>query len=153
MVINSMKRLMVTSLLAGTIALGSMISSAHAAIIQVVIPGGAPAIEFQSTPRWVTVPGARGVYVVRDDMRPNQDIFRYNNRYYVYSGGNWYRSSRLNGRYVVVNERNLPVRFYDVPQDRWRAYPAGWQNKHHKNKLYKNKDYKNKDYRGNGSKK
>lgn len=147
MKINSIKRLAVASLLAGTIALGSMPSSANAAIIQVVIPGGAPAMEFQSTPRWVTVPGARGVYVVRDDMRPNQDFFRYNGRYYVYSGGNWYRSSRLNGRYVVVNERNLPVQFYDVPQAHWRAYPAGWEGKHPKmNKMNK----MNKANHGNG---
>lgn len=141
MKINTMKRLAVASLLAGTVALGSMVSSANAALIQVVIPGGAPAMEFQSTPRWVAVPGARGVYVVRDDMRPNQDIFRYNKRYYVYSGGNWYRSNRLNGRYVVVNERYLPVQFYEVPQAHWRAYPAGWENKHHN---------KNKAHRGNG---
>lgn len=146
---NPMKRVVAT-LLAGTVALGSMAPAAHAAIIQVVIPGGSPAMEFQSTPSWVTVPGARGVYVVRDDMRPSQDIFRYNNRYYVYSGGNWYRSNRLNGRYVVVNERNLPVQFYDVPQDRWRAYPASWQGKHkHKDKDSKHNHSSNNN-KGNG---
>jgi hypothetical protein len=126
------------ALLAGTVALGSATTSANArtqyrgdrtSSYRVTVPGGV-FLDFQNNPRWVPVAGTRGVYVVRDDQRPNQDFFRYNNKYYVYANGSWYRANRWNGHYVAVNERNLPPRFHDVPQQHWRAYPPAWQQNH-----------------------
>jgi hypothetical protein len=112
------------ALLAGTFAFGANAAQA-ATTYHVTLPGGT-GFDFRSQPRWVTVPEARGVYVVRDDMRPDRDYFRYRGSYYVYSNGTWYRANRWNGRYTVVSERRLPRVFYSVRQDRWRAYPNGW---------------------------
>lgn len=125
-------RSLLTALLAGIIALGSMTTVASAknnkkTTYRVTVPGGTQ-LDFRSRPMWITVPGTQ-VYVVRDDMRPNRDFFRYKNRYYVYSNGTWYRSNQWDGRYVAVKERNLPAQFRQVPQEHWRAYPVGWQNR------------------------
>lgn len=67
------------------------------------------------------------VYVVRDDMRPRHEFFRYDRHYYVYSHGTWYRANRWNGRYFVVRERDLPRRFWQVPRNHWRSYPRSWR--------------------------
>jgi hypothetical protein len=95
---------------------------------QVTVPGGA-SFSFQSAPTWVAVPEAHGVYVVRDDLRPTTDYFRYQNSYYVYSNGSWYRANTWNGHYVTVAQSSVPRAFYNVKQARWRAYPPGWQKK------------------------
>lgn len=121
----NLKRTFKSALLAGTLVLSATAAQA-ATTYQVTLPGGA-GFTFQRQPRWVTVPEARGVYVVRDDQRPDRDYFRYRGAYYVYSDGNWYRANRWNGRYTLVTETRVPHAFYSVRQDRWRAYPPGWQ--------------------------
>jgi hypothetical protein len=127
--LNSIKRSLLVALAAGSVTFGAMTagtSGAGAATsYRVSVPGGVN-FEFQSSPRWVAVPGTR-VYRIRDDMRPNEDFYRYGNSYYVYSGGSWYRANRWNGRYVLVNERNLPAQFYDIPENNWRSYPVSWR--------------------------
>jgi hypothetical protein len=125
---NTMKRLLLTALLAGSVALGTLATDASARTNMRVIIGDS-GFELNSSPRWVTVPDARGVYVLRNDMRPNQDFFRHGNRYYVYSNGTWYRSTRWNGRYVIVRERDLPRVFWNVPRAHWRSYPTSWNNR------------------------
>jgi hypothetical protein len=125
---NLIKRSVLTALLAGTMVVGATAPAANAAVdvgLRVSVPGAE--IAFRTTPRWVEVPGTR-VYRVRDDMRPRQDFFRYDNHYYVYSHGSWYRANRWNGRYVVVRERDLPRNFRQVPRNHWRAYPGNWRN-------------------------
>ena len=125
---NHVKRSILTALVAGTLASGALATSAEAAVdarLRVSIPGAE--IAFRTTPRWVAVPGTH-VYVVRDDMRPRQDFFRYGKWYYVYDHGNWYRAKRWNGRYAYVRERDLPRQFWSVPRNRWRSYPRSWRN-------------------------
>jgi len=127
--LNSIKRYLLVALAAGSVTLGAMTTgttgASAATSFRVAFPGGG--FELQSAPRWVAVPGTR-VYRVRDDMRPNDDFYRFGNYYYVYSGSNWYRATRWNGRYVMVSERSLPPQFWDIPQDNWRSYPPGWRN-------------------------
>ncbi|MEO6462034.1 MAG: hypothetical protein ABIP29_03075, partial [Candidatus Eisenbacteria bacterium] len=84
---NLIKRSVLTALLAGTMAVGATAPGAEAAVdvgLRVSVPGAE--IAFRRTPRWVEVPGTR-VYVIHDEMRPGQDFFRYDNRYYVYNHG------------------------------------------------------------------
>ena len=102
---HTIRRTLLAALVAGTVATGA---AQAATSYQVTVPGGV-VFEFQKTPTWVTVPEAQGVYVVRDDMRPSSDYFRYQNNYYVYSGGQWYRASSWNGRYVLVSESGRSV--------------------------------------------
>ncbi len=124
---NRIKLTIFGALVAGTLAAsGALATDANAAIdarVRVSIPGGE--IAFRTTPRWVVVPGTQ-VYVVREDMRPRQDFFRYKGWYYVYDHGNWYRSHRWNGRYVFVRQRDVPRQFWSVPRTRWRN---GWNDR------------------------
>src|SRR5678815_6123663 len=47
-----------------------------------------------SAPHWTSVSGTQ-VQVIRQDERPDYDMFRYNNRYYVYRDSRWYQSCLL----------------------------------------------------------
>lgn len=124
------KRAALAIAVAGVLAAATLISSAEAAEaaidarLRVSVPGAE--IAFRTTPRWVVVPGT-DVYIVRHDMRPAQDFFRYRKWYYVHHRGAWYRSKSWNGRYVYVRERDLPRAFRDVPRHHWRTYPRGWR--------------------------
>jgi hypothetical protein len=122
---KTIRRTLLAVLFAGTMSYGA---AQAATAYQVTVPGGV-SFQFQSAPSWVAVPEAQGVYVVRDDLRPSTDYFRYQNSYYVYSGGTWYRANTWNGRYVLVSDTSVPRAFYSVKQTRWRAYPPGWQKK------------------------
>jgi hypothetical protein len=137
----SIRRSAILALIVATVAVGATTTVARAqetvSTYRVTVPGGTQ-FDFQSNPKWVMVPGTR-VAMVRDDMRPNQDFFRYNNRYYVQSNGTWYRSNRWNGRYTAVNERSLPAQFRQVPQQHWRAYPPGWQKQQMKQQQRRNR--------------
>lgn len=83
-------------------------------------------LSFGTTPRWETVPGTR-VYVVDDADRPDYDVFRYNNSYYVYRNSQWYSSNDWRGDFRVIDETQVPVDFQSVPQNYWRSYPSRWQ--------------------------
>ena len=122
---NTIRRTLLAVLFAGTMSYGA---AQAATTYQVTVPGGV-SFQMQQNPTWVTVPEAQGVYVVRDDIRPSTDFFRYQNNYYVYSGGSWYQANTWNGRYVLVSDTSVPRAFYSVKQTRWRAYPPGWQKK------------------------
>ena len=119
----AIRRTLLAALLAGTMSAGA---AQAVTSYQVTVPGGV-SFEFQKAPTWVAVPGAQGVYVVRDDIRPSTDYFRYQNSYYVYSNGTWYRANSWNGHYVTVAPSSVPHAFYSVKQEHWRAYPPGWQ--------------------------
>lgn len=126
---NLLKRSVLTALLAGSLVAGAVATSteANAAIdgrLRVSLPHAD--ITFRTAPRWVEVPGT-DVYVVHERMRPRQDFFRHGRYFYVYDHGNWYRSRNWNGRYIVVRERDLPRRFWQVPRNHWRSYPRGWR--------------------------
>ena len=111
----------------GTLAAAALATNAEAAVdarLRVSLPNAD--ITFRTTPRWVAVPGS-DVYVVRHEMRPAQDFFRYKKWYYVYDHGTWYRAKKWNGRYVVVRERDLPRAFWGVRRSYWRSYPRHWR--------------------------
>src|SRR5678815_5297815 len=82
-------------------------------------------INFGSAPHWTSVSGTQ-VQVIRQDERPEYDMFRYNNRYYVYRDNRWYQSDQWRGSFNYVDERSVPVEFSRVPRDYWRSYPAEW---------------------------
>ncbi len=84
-----------------------------------------PTITFTTEPPVVAVPNSR-VYVVRQDVRPDYDMFRYGNNWYVYDNGYWYRATDWNGTYTVVNQRSVPMAFRTVPRTEWRSYPTTW---------------------------
>lgn len=125
---SSLRKALYVAAAVAALALVAMPQGANAKTSRVTyrvdVPGGT-VMKFDNSPRWVAVPGTR-VYMVKQDMRPDHDYFKYGNRYYVYSNGQWYRASRWNGRYVAVDERQLPAQFYKVPQTEWRTYPNGW---------------------------
>lgn len=90
----------------------------------------APRILFKSAPHWEAVPGTK-VYWVRADERPAYDLFRSGALFYLFDQGFWYRSSRQDRGYVVIDERYVPVAISGVPSKHWRSYPKGWMNPKH----------------------
>jgi len=82
-------------------------------------------VEFGTTPHWTTVSGTR-VQVVRDDERPNYDIFRVNGRYYVYNSGDWYVSDMPSGTFSYMEPRFVPSDLRRVPSQYWYSYPSDW---------------------------
>lgn len=65
-----------------------------------------------------------GVYVV-DPGSYDCDMFQYDGRWYIYSAGFWYRSSRYDGPYVAIEYRSVPSRIIRVPEKYWRNHPHG----------------------------
>lgn len=84
-----------------------------------------PEIYFRRNPRWVAVPGTR-VMVVRGSNRPSQDLFRLGGSFYLEVNGYWYHSTNLNGPYVAMDARRVPLEFASVPRGYWRSYPENW---------------------------
>ena len=84
-----------------------------------------PQIYFRENPHWVKVAGT-GVMVVREDERPNVDLFYQGGNYYVYDSGFWYRSDGWNGPYAAVDARNVPRALRAVPRSQWISYPSSW---------------------------
>lgn len=76
-------------------------------------------------PQWEWVRGTR-VMVIRAEDRPDYDMFRYNNSYYVYHDGSWYRSNHWRGEFRVMNARSVPTVFKQVPREYWVSYPTTW---------------------------
>ena len=129
---HMLKKTLVLASLAGMVVLTATAPASATTVTKttkttynVKLPSG-NLITFKSTPKWVAVPEARGVYVVHTDMRPSDDFFRYNNRYYVYSGGTWYSAKQWNGTYTVIDENGVPHVFRTVHREHWRVYPTGW---------------------------
>lgn len=83
-------------------------------------------VRFGTRPHWESVHGTR-VRVVRDQDRPDYDVFRYGGWYYAYDNDHWYRSRRADGDYRAMDDRNVPRDFHRVPRDQWRNYPSTWQ--------------------------
>jgi len=86
-----------------------------------------PEVYFQYAPHWQNVRGTR-VYTLRDQDRPDYDMFRYNNTYYIYNDGYWYRADRWNGPFVAVDFASVPSDFRTVPREDWVNYPTNWAN-------------------------
>lgn len=84
-----------------------------------------PRVVFHRSPHMVIVPGTT-VYTVRQDERPDYDVFRVGNSYYAYDNGYWYRSSGWRGPFMSVRVTSVPQSLHYVPRDMWTSYPSNW---------------------------
>jgi hypothetical protein len=84
-------------------------------------------VRFGTTPRWDRAPAGMSVRQIREQDRPDYDMFRYGGSYYAYHDNQWYRSRRGQGDYRWINERQVPQQFHQVPPEHWRNYPSGWR--------------------------
>ncbi len=71
-----------------------------------------PDLGFYDEPNVVAVPGRAGVYYVQDS---NNDVYRYNNMWYMNYNGDWYRAGSYNGPWLFVGYRSVPRDVYSVP--------------------------------------
>lgn len=110
------KKAMLVAVLAAGAVLGAATAHAQSATFRV---------EFGTSPHWTTIGGTR-VQIVRDDERPNYDIFRVNGRYYVYNTGDWYVSDVPNGTFSYMEPRFVPTDLRSVPRQYWYSYPSDW---------------------------
>jgi hypothetical protein len=76
-------------------------------------------------PHWMKVRGTK-VMVIRDQDRPDYDMFRFGRDYYVCSSGHWYRSTNWRGSFRPIDGAVLPGDFRKVPREYWRTFPSGW---------------------------
>jgi hypothetical protein len=106
---------------------------------------GSLQITFGSTPRWTSMRGTR-VMRIRDRERPDYDMFRYGNVYYIYRDDHWYSSRRVRGSYRMVEDRYVPMQVSGVPREHWRAYPNGWMERNNRHRGDDNNG--NRRYRG-----
>jgi len=84
-----------------------------------------PTVSFRNAPTWVKVPGT-SVSVIQQDQRSTYDMFAFDNQFYIYNQGYWYRSDMANGPYVSVELNAVPPEFKAVPRASWISYPANW---------------------------
>jgi hypothetical protein len=84
-----------------------------------------PTVTFSVLPSWELVKGTH-VSVLRDDQRQPFDMFAFENQYYLYNKGYWYRAAQVNGPYLSVEPNELPAEFLNVPRERWVSYPDAW---------------------------
>ena len=114
-----------------------------------------PEVYFQYAPHWQNVRGTQ-VYTLRDQDRPDYDMFRYSNSYYIYNDGYWYRADRWNGPFVAIDYASVPNDFRAIPREEWVSYPTNWANGYNNgtddryNNGYNNNGYGNNGYYNNG---
>jgi hypothetical protein len=85
-------------------------------------------VNFGTAPHWSGVRGTH-VQMMRQTERPKYDMFRYGRTYYAYNNNQWYRSNRMNGGYVYMNDRDVPREVSRVPRAHWQNYPSGWNDR------------------------
>jgi hypothetical protein len=90
-----------------------------------------PPIYYREDPEWRYLPDY-DVYVLADESH-DYDMFRLGGTFYVYNSGYWYSSSNVRGPFVVVEERRVPKRVFQVDerQYHWRHHPMAWGNPDH----------------------
>lgn len=104
-----------------------------------------PRVEFRTQPRWQMVSGTN-VYMVRAEDRPGFDMFRYNDSFYIYDNGHWFKASRWNGNYQRIDRGHVPMAIARVPEAEWRSYPHDWswsRSSHDDGNRYSNEGYSN----------
>ena len=126
------------TLLISMLALSMSVALAASLHAQV---SGSIQIRFGTEPRWVPIGGTR-VYIVRDEA-VDYDMFRFNNRYYVYRDDRWYWSNQWRGSFVLVEENAVPEELYQVPREHWRHYPSHWEDRYGD----RDHDYRDRDNR------
>jgi hypothetical protein len=83
-------------------------------------------ISFGTAPHWVAVRGTH-VKEIREGERPDYDMFCTGGKYYVYQNDHWYMSRHSKGRFMAVDDRNVPRELSRVPREHWHKYPPGWE--------------------------
>ena len=78
-----------------------------------------PDMGFTREPNAVSIPGREGVYYVQD---ADNDVYRYNNTWYMNYNGDWYRASTYSGPWTFVGYRSVPREVCTVPT----GYRTGW---------------------------
>jgi len=92
---------------------------------------GSLQVSFGHTPHWMDVSGTR-VQEIRQDERPDYDMFRYDNHYYAYNNNRWYMSNQQDGSFNYMDSQSVPVELQKVPREHWRSYPADWQDRNYR---------------------
>ncbi len=80
-----------------------------------------PRIVFVEEPRYVAV--EESAVEVVEAPNPDCDMFQFQGSFYLYSSGFWYRSSRYNGPFQVVEVRRVPQAVLMVPESHWHHRP------------------------------
>ena len=80
-----------------------------------------PRIVYERAPRYVPVEESDVEVVEAPD--PDCDMFQYQDSFYLYSGGFWYRGSSYDGPFRVIEVRRVPRAVLVVPEDHWRHRP------------------------------
>jgi len=78
-----------------------------------------PDLGFYNEPDVVAVPGRTGVYYVQGS---DNDVYRYNNTWYMNYNGDWYRASSYRGPFTFVGYRSVPQTVYTVPTSYRRTW-------------------------------
>lgn len=77
-----------------------------------------PVVVFREYPEVARVRGSEVYVVENDDLRC--DMFRYGRTWYVCHDDRWYRASRYNGPFQIVDVRYVPRAIFYVPAEHWR---------------------------------
>ena len=80
-----------------------------------------PRVVFYEEPQLVVIPGTT-IYVAENS---DYDVCRYGSYWYVAYEGYWYRSSRPDGGFAVVEVTRVPDPVIRVAPDHWRRHPHG----------------------------
>ncbi len=91
---------------------------------------GSLQVTFGHAPHWMDVSGTR-VQEIRQEDRPDYDMFRYDNHYYAYNNNRWYMSNQQDGAFNYMDSQSVPVELQKVPREHWRTYPTDWQDRNH----------------------
>lgn len=97
--------------------------------VNVGISIGVPApLVFEEPPDVVVVPsGSAYVYMVPD----SPGLYFYNNFWYRFHEGHWFRSGIYNGSWVYLDTRRVPRFVLDVPPDYYSSLPSGYYRIHY----------------------
>ncbi len=106
-------------------------------------------VVFSVAPHWVGIRGTN-VWEIRSGERPDYDMYRCRDSYYVFSNDRWYWSRRQHGQFRLIDERAVPRELSFVPRDHWRRYPRGWINRN-VNPRPGGREHDGNEWRGRGS--
>lgn len=101
-----------------------------------------PRTHFRFRLQWTPI-GGTGVSMIRQDQRPAYDMFAYGSRYYLFNNDYWYQSDSWNGPFSVMDERDIPAAFRQVPQSEWQSYPSEWASNNNDRNYDNNRSYDN----------
>lgn len=118
------RAILVTSLLAGVLAFGSMPAQARVSADLNIHIGDRGPVFYSREPRGYMIPRSDIYYV---DGR-EYDTYRYGNDWYVNQGGSWYCSRRSwRGPFIRVADQRVPRVILQVPSRYHRQTRGYWQ--------------------------